>query len=278
MEKNIFRILLAIVFWGFFYILLDQYVYSTLSVKTLLIAMYGIITGNTGYHLWFLYDLMMLYIGIPIFRLVTRHATRKQMEYLLAIWFFASICVSHINEIAGSVFGISSLLPYNAYPIAGYAGYFLLGYYLHRYPLSCKMKKMVYFAGILSAVALPALNIIFSCYMGVSSVGAFSSPKSIGVCFMSVAIWLFVSEKEKCLGSVRQKSIMCFISKHSFGIYLIHPFWITVIFHICQVDWAVTAVASVLVVPLIATGIGAISLICSMLLSRIPGIKRIVGG
>lgn len=76
-RKNLLRIVLCIGVWGFLYSLLDQYVYGTLSVKSIWIAAYGILTNQTGYHLWFLYTLGMLYIAVPLFRLLTAHATKR---------------------------------------------------------------------------------------------------------------------------------------------------------------------------------------------------------
>ena len=78
--KNIFRLLLCIVIWGFAYGLLDQYLYSTLTMKSVLITLYGIVTGHTGYHLWFLYTLLMLYVAVPALRVFTKHATKRQFE------------------------------------------------------------------------------------------------------------------------------------------------------------------------------------------------------
>lgn len=98
--KIIPHFVICIIIWGGIYSILDQYLYGTLSVKSILIALYGIITGNTGYHLWFLYDILMLYIAVPIFRLITCNATKRQIEYALAVWFVVSIGVGHMNMIA----------------------------------------------------------------------------------------------------------------------------------------------------------------------------------
>lgn len=53
-RKHIARVVLCLVVWGFFYSLLDQYIFGGLSLRSPFLAVYGIITGNTGYHLWFL--------------------------------------------------------------------------------------------------------------------------------------------------------------------------------------------------------------------------------
>jgi CBS-domain-containing membrane protein len=45
---------------------LDQYLYSTLTLKSVFITLYGIVTGQSGYHLWFLYTLLMLYVAVPV--------------------------------------------------------------------------------------------------------------------------------------------------------------------------------------------------------------------
>ena len=96
--KIIPHFVICIIIWGGIYSILDQYLYGTLSVKSILIALYGIITGNTGYHLWFLYDILMLYIAVPIFRLITCNATKRQIEYALAVWFVVSIGVEHMKK------------------------------------------------------------------------------------------------------------------------------------------------------------------------------------
>ena len=98
--KNISRIAICIIVWGFFYSLLDQYLYGTLSAKSILIAVYGIITGNTGYHLWFLYTLIMLYIATPLFRLITCHASKRRLEYALVVWIIFSLIAGQINSFA----------------------------------------------------------------------------------------------------------------------------------------------------------------------------------
>lgn len=85
-KKSIFHIVVCIIVWGFFYSLLDQYIYGTLSAKSVPVAVYGIVTGNTGYHLWFLYTLVMLYIAVPLFRLITCHGSKRQLEYALVVW------------------------------------------------------------------------------------------------------------------------------------------------------------------------------------------------
>ena len=143
-KKSIFHIVVCIIVWGFFYSLLDQYIYGTLSAKSVPVAVYGIVTGNTGYHLWFLYTLVMLYIAVPLFRLITCHGSKRQLEYALVVWGVFSLLIGQINAFAAETGLGSDLLPYSPFVIAGYGGYFLLGYYLMLNPLKGKLKKACY--------------------------------------------------------------------------------------------------------------------------------------
>ena len=153
--KSIWRIVLCIVVWGFVYGMLDQYLYSTLTVKSVLITLYGIVTGHTGYHLWFLYTLLMLYVAVPALRVFTKHATRQQLDYALAVWFVFSIAMGQVNAAAKELLGAENWLPYESLVLTGYAGYFLLGYRLKAYTLSEKPCRLLYLLAVISAVAMP---------------------------------------------------------------------------------------------------------------------------
>lgn len=242
--KTIPHIVICIIIWGGIYTILDQYLYSTLSAKSFLIALYGIITGNTGYHLWFLYDILMLYIAVPIFRLITCNATKRQLEYALTVWFVVSIGVGHINMIAEDMFGIVSLLPYQAYVVSGYAGFFLLGYYLDAYPLTGKMKFGSYMLSIMSVIAIVGGKLVLAMKVG-RNTASLEIPLGVFSCMISAG--LFTAAQNIKLNENSAK-ITTALSKTSFGVYLVHVLFISIAYHIIGVsfDYCQPAIAALI--------------------------------
>lgn len=269
-KKNILRIVVCIIVWGFLYSLLDQYIYGTLSAKSALVAVYGILTGNTGYHLWFLYTLLMLYIAIPLFRLITINASKRQLEYALAMWGVFSLLIGQINYFAAEAGLGTDLLPFSPFVITGYGGYFLLGYYLKSYPLHGNVKKAGY---ILAAVSVCAIifgkTLLFSAFE--KETVALEFPLGIFSCLLAVMIFTMAQNLRISDNASR---ILEFLGQHVFGIYLTHVFFVSLVYHIWNVkpDYCQPALA----VFISSVGIFGASLFVSWILSKIPLLRRLV--
>ena len=269
-RKNVCRILVCIIVWGLFYSLLDQYLYGAISVKSILIAVYGIITGNTGYHMGFLYTLVMLYIAIPIFRLITCHATKQQLKYALIVWGIFSLLIGQVNAFAGEAGVNTNLLPYSPFVITGYGGYFLLGYYLTAYPLKDKAKNVSYAFAILSVCMIIGGKMLLLNYCKMEST-ALEMPLGILSCMVSVAIFTLAQRfriPEAC------SRMLCFLGQRTFGIYLTHVFFISLLYHI----WNVTPDYCQPLLAVFASSVGVlvVSLIASWSLSKIPLLRKLV--
>lgn len=269
-KKNIFRIAICIIVWGFLYSLLDQYLYGTLSAKSVLIAVYGIITGNTGYHLWFLYTLVMLYIAVPLFRLITCHASKRQLEYALIMWGVFSLLIGQINAFAAEAEFSTSLLPYSPFVITGYGGYFLLGYYLTAYPFEGKIKKACYLLACLSACAIIGGKLLFLSVWKVES-ATFELPLGVLSGLIAAAIFTLA---QKCRISNAASPLLSFLGQRSFGIYLTHVFFISLVYHIWNVkpDYC----QPVLAVFVSSVGVFTASLFVSWILSKVPLLRKLV--
>mgnify|MGYP005944273421 CR=1 FL=1 len=269
-KNNILHIVICIIVWGSFYSLLDQYIYNTLSIKSILIAVYGIITGTSGYHLWFLYTLTMLYIAIPLFRLITAHATKQQLEYGLLIWFIFSLLISQINAFAEDLGITSELLPYSAFIISGYGGYFLLGYYLSIYPIRKKAKRWLYAAGILSLLIIIMGKLLFKTVLH-QDLTALEAPLGVFSCLLATSIFTIAQNMHftnTC------ESVFVFCGQHTFGIYLTHVFFISLLYHIIGI--APNYCAPLLSIILSSIGIFAVSLLTSLIMSKIPLLRNLV--
>lgn len=266
--KSIWRIVRCIVVWGFAYGLLDQYLYSTLTLKSVFITLYGVVTGHTGYHLWFLYTLLMLYVAVPVLKVFTKHATKQQLDYALVVWFVFGIVIGQINAAAEAVLSTENWLPYEPLVLTRYAGYFLLGYRLKAYTLPKKTYRLLYLLSVISAVAIPLGN------MRLPQSGIISALSGISDCLIATTVFVFVSRLNTEKWSDKVKVTLAFLGERMFGIYLVHVFFVSLIFHVFSCKFGVVApVLQILITGLI---IWWISLAVSWCFAKIKGLKTIV--
>ena len=157
-RKNIFRIVMALITWGVFYrslsiskmIFLDKVCDKELTVG-ILKQCSTFVFGHAWYHLWLLYMIIGLYILVPLIRVFTTYATKKQYHYLFILYFlFGSL----LPLLQGVLILVDDRLKisFSIKELMGFAGYFILGYYLFRYDLSHRVKKWIYVLTGLSVV------------------------------------------------------------------------------------------------------------------------------
>lgn len=260
--RKIKRIVLCIIFWGFFYSILDQMIYSSLTIKSIPIAIYGIITNHTGYHLWFLYTLLMLYIGVPIFRIITKNSSKKQLQYILLVWIIVNVFLQSINEVASIRFNIEELFSFESYSIYGYSGWFLLGYYLFEYNFEKKYNNLITLSGIVSVVLLSLMNLTFVNNSGVDPLLSNTNIFNFLICVM---IFILVKKYNDRIDKYSEKVYL--LGNLSFGAYLIHPFFITFINQVLGFSFFEL---SIIRIPFIIVGISILSCLFAWLIKKTP--------
>ncbi|WP_176421841.1 acyltransferase [Fibrobacter sp. UWB3] len=177
--------------------------------------------GHAWYHLWFLYMIIGLYILVPLIRVFTTYATKKQYHYLFILYFlFGSL----LPLLQGVLILVDDRLKisFSIKELMGFAGYFILGYYLFRYDLSHRVKKWIYVLTGLSLVFQIIGTFLVSCKMGKANESLYGNFRP-NVAIQAVAIYVFI--KDYFINkdfSERTKRIIILFSKYSFGMYLVH--------------------------------------------------------
>ncbi|MFE1243022.1 acyltransferase [Fictibacillus sp. NPDC058756] len=209
-KKRASKIIIPFLFWTLFYELFK--VRTQLDLFSVETAIKNIYTGKAYYHLWFLYMIVGIYFATPLFRAIA-HKTNI-LIYFVAIWFF--MCFENV------VFYFTSMhIGFKMGMFWGFAGYFLLGYLLAKYTLSKKTTMLIYAGGVVGMLVT-----IFGTYWATSSKGAldifwldYLSPNTV---LVSAAVFVLFKHSFNMnvpfLGS---------FAAASFGIYLIHPFFLT---------------------------------------------------
>lgn len=217
------------------------------------------------FHLWFLPMLMGVYLLIPLLRKIAHD--EKLLKYTLILW--AVYVTIGFFGFKTSVFRqISVLFEINI--IVGYAGYFLLGYFLSRKMLSKRQRNIVYLLGIIGV-----LTTIFGNYFTTVSRGipydAFWDYLSPNVAAMSMALFVFVKEMKLCEESGLVKFAES-VRKDIFGIYLTHALWLLLL----NISAIRNLTSHIITLPIITVAVFVCSLYTTKLIRKIPVLKKAV--
>jgi surface polysaccharide O-acyltransferase-like enzyme len=217
-RKRFVKVGIPTLFWSVAYLLwsVEAYTNGTMNPLRVILSMLKVMyLGDVEIHLWFLYVLIGIYLVVPILRVFVSAASRRDLTYFVAIWFLATPLIEMTNRLTGLPTAMD--IPV----VAGYVGYFMIGYLLADVKLDgrgrllsalgCIVAITVTYVGtnILSAQAGP-IDAYFYSY--------FSPPTVLA----SICGYLLLKDLGNKLGRVSE--ITRTLSTASFGIYLIHIF------------------------------------------------------
>ena len=265
LKRRIPRLLLAYVFWTFFYVMYNFVFWNwdAFSIRHLIRRSIVI----PAEHLWFLPLLMCLYLLIPILRKITQD--KGILRYALIIW-IVYVFGSFLQFVDGFKIVTHFYSYFNRNSILGFTGYFLLGYYLSQHVFSKKQRIGVYIMGIGGAL----VTIIGTFYLFNSTGEAnerYFDNLSLQVVAMATAIFVMAKELAPKCGALMLK-FLAFVRKDLFGIYLIHALWLSVVDkpvfrHSCS---------EIVTLPLITIIVFVLSLFTTKLIRLIPYLRKVV--
>jgi surface polysaccharide O-acyltransferase-like enzyme len=276
-RKNIFRIVLAIIFWGILYrslYVLKVAFVDKADVNTILMTMLKeyshLLFGPAWYHLWFLYMIIGLYMLVPLLRIFTQSAKEEHYRYLFIIFILFGSILPLLNETLSLIdsrlninFGIKELL--------GFSVYFILGYYLSKYELSRKTKLWIYILAIISILFQIIGTSVVSWKLNVAHQLLYKN-YTPNVAIQATAVFLIIKDMTpKIHFSERTKSIIFTLSRYSFGIYLVHDLFNQIF---SKIGFTPTYFNPILTIPLRAIITFLLSFLIIWVLDKIPFIRK----
>ncbi len=213
------RLTLAILIWGFFYALWDARA-AHFGAEWLLEGLISMVTGRLHYHLWFLPMLLGLYLLIPPLRALVRGSSRRTLWYAVALWGVVAVTLPTLFALVPGLPGGPWLGLLDLRSVAGYPGFFLLGYLLKTCNPSRRQEGAVYLLGVLGAVVTvwgtQALSQADGAFRDV--LYGYLTPNAL---FIAAALFLLARRLELGKGVIWGK-----LSGLTFGVYLLHPFFL----------------------------------------------------
>ena len=190
---------------------LMEIVFDTQSFSVIMIfqALFAVLQGDSWSHLWYLYDLIGIYLLLPMFRSFVSSCNRRSFEALLTVLFVCALILPTVN----CAFGLSL----ETFVWFGFAVFYvLLGWYLREYEVPFMLLVVLGVVGI-AGVAIAAGCIIVN--------NGFPrwlwEPAS-----PLIALWaatIFVSAKRFMNRPVRSGGAVEALGSLSFAVYVLHP-------------------------------------------------------
>lgn len=261
-KHSIPRLIVPLVFYGMIYACLEIY-YENRSIVFLILpkSFVRVINNESWAHLWYLYMLIGLYILLPIIRYILLSDNKTITKYFLGILLVFGYIVPTINNIAGLKMDLNMPMP------LCHILSLCVGHYID-VNKEDKYKKIIYIFGSICLTIL----IVYACIPLIfENVKYAALARYDGLFVLGSAALIFQFIKNKV--HKERKIVVCF-SKASFGIYLIHPVIMNVLYKVLNIQ--PTMFPALLAIPAFTICFFFPAWLIVIICKRIPVIKTLV--
>jgi len=231
-SKYILRMVVALFFWGTLYFAIKAPAGSFRDTWSLANVIFTGFTSNifgaTHYHLWYLYMIIGLYALTPSIRIFVKGAEKKDLEYLIILFTIFSFVITLANIFLTQL-NIKPIIILSIPEFSGFVCYYITGYYLYNFGLPRNIRITLY---------VFAASSFFLTVFGTQILSQMSKSPFFGLhgyllpSTMLEACAIFVLFREmKAFSALSDKgsSFLGSVSSLVFGIYLIHPVFVSLV-------------------------------------------------
>lgn len=277
-SKYILRMVIAFFAWSVFYLLTTPVFYENGLIYGVKAHIAVIFSGH--YHMWYVLMIIGIYMCIPFYKKIV--SDTFVMKYFLVLSFIFTLLIPWsiqllndyavgYNEILAKLVDAASsnLSTMSMHTVLGYSFYFVLGYYLDSIQLRKNQRAIIYILGIVGFVftVLVSLDLALKTQQPCSTYYGF-----FRVNIMLEVICVHTFFKYQAFKNERLNSFVFKLSRYTFGVYLIHVFFIDKLS--LYFNFNTLSFNAVAAVPIIACIVFICSLLTSAVLNYIPIIKK----
>ena len=258
LTRRFTKVLYPTLFWSLFY-LVFRVIETPLTLSETIRAILSIPFSTQGRGVfWFMYTLAGLYLLTPILSQWIKSASKNEVKFFLFLWL-----ITLLYPLLGIALEINESNTGVLYYFSGYAGYFLLGFYLKRY---YSFRKYHIVIAILVSALIPI--VLYSSQLKFDYYTMFWY-LTLPIASMSFCWFVMINRmRNRCSLVIRE------VARLSFGVYLVH------IFIMRNVLWKIGLIGDIswfVQIPLITILTFVLSVLISWLISRLPFSKYIIG-
>ncbi|WP_300547812.1 acyltransferase [uncultured Bacteroides sp.] len=226
-------------------------------------------------HFWFMYPLIGLYLFIPMISPWLRKATAGEERFFIGV-FLLSTCMPYLNRWCGELWGQCFWNEYHMlWNFSGYLGYLVLAHYIRVHLTWERPRRLV--VGAVLMVAGAVWTILSFYVQAVPGELHVTPVLEIGWAFCTINCVLLTTGAFllfTCIHRPEAPQLVTEMSRLSYGMYLMHIFWLGLWVSVCKQTWMLPTVAAI---PCIAVATFVSCYLTAKLLSYIPGSKWVIG-
>ena len=273
-SKYIKTIVHIFLFWSLLYTIEFAYIVPLNKGYTIHFDKVVLYFVQGHYHLWYLFMIIGLYISTPILRQFIRRDNEKTVLYFLKVGFIVQGIIPFIVQLI-KTFDDKSLSEtvelFSLDIFLGFSFYYVLGWYLHNFTLKKKTQNIIYILGAISVV----FSVLFTYFMSINQ----GKPYFItyrnfyfnNVLYSAAIFLLFKQLFQNKRFSEKSGKIIRNLSALTFGVYIIHPFFIEAV----RTTFS-SMENQTLGIILMWLSAAAISTAVCFVLSKIPGVRKVI--
>lgn len=265
-KKYVLRMLVVLITFGVFYSFLELFFESrTINIKMIFESILNTLQGKTWAHMWYIYMLIGLYIITPIIKTIINNTKENTLFYFIVILIIGTTIIPTINNLLN--IDIENFMMVDVAIL-----YYITGYYMTLKNNKLTQKpSILYMCSIISLLLILAIDII-NIICNHENLSWIININNIFIYIFSIGIFCFVKQTFENKKDVNK--IVSIISKYSFLMYLIHPFFINVlykVFSITPLNFPI--ILGIIIMFIIIT---LLTFILSVILKKVPFIKKYV--
>ncbi len=223
------------------------------------------------YHLWYLYMQIGLYLILPFLRAFVKKENKHLVLLYIGLTLLTQFTVPVLNSVALYWRPAKDILTFmDKFYLdffSQFVAYYLTGWYVVHVGISKKWKRLFVYA--------LSLLVVLATILYVNATKDYKNAYSDWNLFnflYTLGVFLAVSRHCTALKGV-VRAVVLFISRHSFGMYVVH---------VLIIRWVKSWLPKTLFPPVYILAcfaiVFAVSLLITFVLSKIPGIRKLVRG
>lgn len=194
--------------------------------------------GKTWAHMWYMYSLLGIMLVLPILRWIAKMADERHILYLIIVLGLFLSILPFIRNVAGFNLGVN--IPINSESFL----FLLLGYWIDQKKIC--LRKSLSGTIILGSIVLLSVTAWYQIIRGLDLdyIPSYSSPIIIVYSIAVFAIFREHEDKARLNGTshnlkppkIFMRGVINLLSSCSFGIYLVHMFWINLVYKFLRIN------------------------------------------
>lgn len=264
-RKRFRKVFVPLLFWSILYLLWSNGYRNYTWFNAIKAIVYAMVTAPASFHFWFLYELLAIYLFVPLIRVFVRGAEDAYLWYFAGLW----LLFGPIQEMFEHWLGFNFAIDLGFF--TSYIGFFVIGYMLGRIEFSARVAGWSFV--ILLAGGLYTMYATYSLTNGANDfVQYYYWYTRINVVLMSFSAFILLKKVGQRITSPWAITSLRRFAEDSFGIYLVH---ILVLTYLKWGGFGVSSGPALLIVPAVTLVTLFISGLIIEVVQRIPILREI---